>query len=117
MRNEGLWGWGIFALVWLTALTGIGFNFRKLKANNHLKTASYVLMGMVVLIAIKPLIDVALAKDCIEVLYWLGAGGVFYIAGSFFYALARHEFVHAVFHLFVLLGLACHIVAAWLIPL
>jgi len=117
MRNEGLWGWGIFALVWLTALTGIGFNFRKLKANNHLKTASYVLMGMVVLIAIKPLIDIAVAKDCIEVLYWLGAGGIFYIAGSFFYALARHEFVHAVFHLFVLLGLACHIVAAWLIPL
>lgn len=117
MRNEGPWGWGIFTLVWLTALVGIGFNFRKLKANNHLKTASYVLMGMVVLIAIKPLIDVALAEDCLAVLYWLGAGGVFYIAGSFFYALGRHEFVHAVFHLFVLLGLACHIIAAWLIPL
>ena len=117
MRNEGFWGWGIFTLIWLTALIGIGFNFRTLKANNHLKTASYVLMGMIVFIAIKPLIDIALEKDCVEVLYWLGAGGVFYIAGSFFYALARHEFVHAVFHIFVLLGLACHIIAAWLIPL
>jgi len=117
MRNEGLWGWGVFVLIWLTALTGIGFNFGALKVNSHLKTASYVLMGMIVLIAIKPLIDIALAQDCLSVLYWLGAGGVFYIVGSFFYALAKNEFIHTVFHVFVLLGLACHIVAAYLIPL
>jgi hemolysin III len=117
MRNEGLWGWGIFALIWLIALVGLGFNFGTLKATNHLKTASYVLMGMVVLIAIKPLVEVSVEADCLDVLYWLGAGGVFYIAGSLFYALAKHEFVHAVFHVFVLLGLACHIVAAYLIPL
>jgi hemolysin III len=117
MRNEGFWGWGVFALIWLTAFTGIGFNFGTLKANSHLKTASYVLMGMIVLIAIKPLIEISLAKDCLPVLYWLAAGGVFYITGSFFYALAKHEFVHALFHIFVLLGLACHIAAAFLIPL
>jgi hemolysin III len=116
LRNEGLWGWGLFVFIWLFALTGIGLSFGELKANNHLKTASYVLMGASLLIAIKPLIDVALSKECLDVLYWLGAGGVFYIAGSFFYALAKHEFVHTIFHLFVLLGLACHIVAAYLIP-
>jgi hemolysin III len=116
LRNEGMWGWGLFAFIWLFALIGIGLNFGELKANNNLKTASYVLMGASLFIAIKPLIDIALAKDCIAVLYWLGAGGVFYIAGSFFYALAKHEFVHAIFHVFVLFGLACHIVAAYLIP-
>ena len=117
LRNEGLWGWGLFAFIWLTAFIGIGFNFGALKVNNHLKTASYVLMGMLVLIAIKPLIDVAQAADCLSVLYWLGAGGVFYIAGSIFYALAKHEFVHMAFHVFVLLGLACHIIGAYRIPL
>jgi len=117
LRNEGLWGWGLFILVWLIAFIGIGFNVGTLKANNNLKTGSYILMGMVILIAIKPFIEVALAKDCLGVLYWLGAGGVFYIAGSFFYALAKHEFVHAVFHVFVLLGLASHIIAVYLIPL
>ncbi|NTW23753.1 MAG: hemolysin III family protein [Lentimicrobium sp.] len=117
LRNEGMWGWGLFALIWLAALIGIGYNFGTIKANSHLKTISYVLMGMIVLIAIKPLIDVALAEDCLPVLYWLGAGGVFYIAGSFFYALAKHEFVHSVFHIFVLIGLACHIIAASMIPL
>jgi len=116
LRKEGLWGWGLFILIWLIALVGIGFNFRTLKANNHFKTASYVLMGMCVFIAVKPLIDVALAQNCVDSLYWLAAGGVFYIAGSFFYALAKHEFVHAIFHVFVLLGLACHILSAYLIP-
>jgi len=117
LRNEGVWGWGLFVLIWLIAFVGIGFNFGTLRVNNNLKTASYVLMGLVVLIAIKPFIDVARAEDCLPVLYWLGAGGVFYIAGAFFYALAKREFVHTVFHVFVLLGLACHIAAVYLIPL
>jgi len=116
LRTKGLWGWGLFGLIWLIAIVGIGFNFRELKANNHFKTASYVLMGMCVLIAIKPLIDVCLANNCLDALYWMAAGGVFYIIGSFFYALAKHEFVHSIFHVFVLLGLACHIVSAYLIP-
>jgi len=117
IRNEGMWGWGLFILIWLIAFVGLGFNFGTLKANNDLKTASYVLMGLAVLIAIMPFINVARAEDCLAVLYWLAAGGVFYIAGAFFYALAKHEFIHTVFHVFVLLGLACHIVAAYLIPL
>lgn len=117
LRTEGNWGWLLFTWVWLCAIIGIALNFRELKANNNLKTASYVLMGASVVIAIKPLIDMALLKDCLNVLYWLGAGGVFYIAGSFFYALAKHEFVHTIFHVFVLFGLTCHIVAASLIPL
>jgi hemolysin III len=66
---------------------------------------------------VKPLITVSIAGNCVSMLYWMGAGGLFYIIGSFFYALAKHEFVHSVFHLFVLLGLISHIVATFLIPL
>lgn len=117
LRNEGLWGWGLFALVWLFALIGIGLNIGTLKAKSNLKTASYVLMGLSIFIAVKPLIDVAFSRNCVAVLYWMGAGGVFYIVGSFFYALAKHEFVHTIFHVFVLLGLVSHILAAYLIPL
>jgi len=117
LRNEGFWGWGLFGLIWMIALIGLGLNFGKIKANNHLKTASYVLMGLSIFIASKPLIDVARAQQCTAVLYWMVAGGVFYIAGSFFYALAKHEFVHFIFHLFVLFGLISHIIASYLIPL
>jgi len=117
LRNVGLWGWGLFAFIWVFALIGIGLNFREMKTNNNIKTASYVLMGLSLLIAIKPLIEVALLNDCVAVLYWVGAGGFFYITGSFFYALAKHEFIHTLFHVFVLLGMACHIIAVFLIPL
>jgi len=117
LRNESFWGWGLFVLIWLVAIVGIGMSFRELKENNNLKTASYVFMGLLILIATKPLVNIALSENCPDVLYWLAAGGVFYIIGSFFYALAKREFVHTVFHVFVLLGLVCHIVSAYLIPL
>jgi len=117
LRDESFWGWGLFTLVWLVALIGIGLNFRTLKANNHLKTASYVLMGLLVFIAAKPLIETAVSRNCVPVLYWLLAAGIFYIIGSFIYALAKREFIHAVFHVFVLLGLACSIISTFFIPL
>lgn len=116
-EDEPVWSWLLFSLVWMIALIGITISFRQLKRNSHLKTISYVFMGLVVLIAFKPLIEVASAKNSIEVIYWLVAGGVFYIAGALIYATAKREFVHSVFHIFVLFGLASHIYAAWLIPL
>ena len=117
LRDEPFWGWFIFGVVWLIALTGILISFRPLKRNSHLKTASYVLMGLIVLIAFKPLLEVTRAMDATDTVIWLFVGGFFYIAGAVIYALAKHEFVHSIFHLFVLLGLASHIHAAWLIPL
>ena len=116
LREAQFWGWLLFGLVWTIAIVGIAVSFGKLKKNSNLKTASYVLMGLVVLIAFKPLIETANAKNCIEVIWWLIAGGVFYIVGAVIYATAKREFVHAVFHIFVLLGLASHIVSAYLIP-
>lgn len=116
LRQEGMWGWSLFIIVWSIALIGIIFNFKPIKKNSHLKTASYVLMGMTVLIAIRPTIRVAVENDCLPVLYWLVAGGVFYIIGAVVYALAKREFVHTIFHIFVLLGLGSHIISAYLIP-
>lgn len=117
LRNNGFWGWGLFIAVWLAAIVGLVFNRRELKANSNLKTSCYVLMGMIVVFAIKPLLDACVALSCLDALLFLGLGGVFYVVGAFFYALAKHEFVHAIFHVFVLLGLGCHIVAAFLIPI
>ena len=115
--DEPIWGWLLFSLVWIIAIIGVIISFKPLKRNSNIKTASYVLMGLVVLIAFKPLIDVANAKNSIEVIYWLFGGGAFYIAGAVIYATAKREFIHSVFHIFVLLGLISHIYAAWLIPL
>lgn len=116
LRNQGLWGWGIFGLVWVVALIGITISMKQIKKNSNLKTASYVLMGMIFLIAIKPSVAVAQQENCLWVLYWLLIGGGFYIIGAFIYALGKREFSHAVFHVFVLLGMACHILAATNVP-
>lgn len=117
LSDTPFWGWFIFVLVWLIAFTGIYISFQPLKRNSNLKTTSYVLMGLIVLIAFKPLLEVARVQDVMETVYWLFGGGVFYIAGAVIYATAKREFVHAIFHVFVLLGLASHIYAAFLIPL
>ena len=117
LREEQFWGWLLFSLVWLIAIVGITLSFRPLRRNSHLKTISYVMMGLIVLIAFRPIIEVAGTNNSMEIVYWIVAGGIFYITGAAIYATAKKEFVHAIFHLFVLLGLASHIYGAWLIPL
>lgn len=115
--DKGKWGVVLFSLVWIIAVIGIIISFRPLKKNSHIKTLSYVLMGMVVFIAFNPLISAAVAANCMNVIYWLVAGGLFYVIGAVIYATAKREFIHAVFHIFVLLGLLSHIISAYLIPL
>lgn len=117
LRETYFWGWLLFILVWIIAIVGIIVSFGKLKRNSHLKTASYLLMGLVVLMAFKPFIETAKEKDCIDVIWWLVSGGLFYIIGAVIYATAKREFAHALFHVFVLWGLASHIISAYLIPL
>jgi len=117
LREEEYWGWLLFALVWVIALVGITLSFRPLRRNSHLKTISYVMMGLIVLIAFRPIIEVAGTNNSMKIVYWIVAGGICYIAGAAIYATTKKEYAHAVFHLFVLLGLASHIYAAYLIPL
>lgn len=115
LREEGYWGWGLLSVVWLGAVLGIGLNFRKMKRTNHLKTLSYLAMGWVVVFALKPLLDVLTVQGRVEALYWLGAEALFFSLGALIYMFAKREFMHAVWHLFVLGGTISHLVSAYLI--
>jgi hemolysin III len=67
----------------------------------------YVAMGWLALIAAKPILErVPLAG-----LAWILAGGVAYTFGLVFFAADRIRYNHFVWHLFVLIGSACHIFA------
>jgi hemolysin III len=44
-------------------------------------------------------------------LFWLLAGGIAYTAGAVFFMAERIRYFHFVWHLFVVLGTACHFVA------
>ena len=69
----------------------------------------YVLMGWVIVIAIKPLIN----SMEIAGLIWLLAGGLAYTIGALLYQLKGLKYNHAVFHIFVLIGSACHYVVIY----
>ena len=109
LRGAGGWGWGLFAFVWLCAIGGTIMSFRKLKAHSNLETLCFMLMGLSVLAAFKPL----LASVNTSAVVWLVAEGVFYITGAVFYTLHRRQYNHTIFHFFVLLGSVCHIVCVW----
>lgn len=103
---RGGWGWSLFGVIW--GLAAIGILLKSLRGIRfpRLSTAVYLMMGWLVLIAAKPLVEHVPAWG----LFWLAAGGVAYTAGVAFYA-SRMRYAHFVWHLFVLAGTACHVVA------
>jgi hemolysin III len=105
---RGAWGWTILALVWALAIFGV--ILKSVHGTEKQKTLSltlYLGMGWLVLIAFRPLIlHVPLPS-----LAWLVAGGLAYTGGVFFFVSKRSRYTHFVWHLFVLLGTACHFLA------
>ncbi|MEO5590755.1 MAG: hemolysin III family protein, partial [Gemmatimonadaceae bacterium] len=70
--------------------------------------ALYIAMGWVSVVAIREFINHVGAAG----VWWLFAGGLFYTAGVAFYAAdKRLRYGHAVWHLFVMAGSACHFFA------
>ena len=107
---SGVWGWTLFALVWLLAIAGTALKVFGRLSHPVLSTGLYVAMGWLVLVAAVPLVGQLSAPG----LTWLVAGGIAYTAGVVFYALdARWRYAHAVWHGFVVLGSACHGCAVW----
>lgn len=115
LRNEGAWGWALFTFIWLAAIGGLFMSFKRLKDHSNLETICFVLMGAAILVAFKPLYDVMSEIGCIGSLYWLIAGGVSYITGALFYSWTKRKYMHTVFHIFVLGGSICHMIAIYII--
>ena len=105
---HGAWGWTLFGLVW--GLAGIGLTLKLFDRLAHplVSTGLYLLMGWLVLIAIRPLTTLLPSAGLI----WLVAGGLAYTVGVAFYlADSRWRYSHFVWHLFVIAGTACHFFA------
>jgi len=106
---QGTTGWVIFGVCWIMALTGIILKLFFTGKFRLLSTLMYVLMGWLILFAIRPLID----KFPSAGLNWLIAGGLAYTLGAALYSVKKIRFNHAIFHVFVLLGSSCHFVAVY----
>jgi hemolysin III len=103
----GTAGWVLFAVVWTLAVLGIvakttvGFRFPRLS------TLLYLAMGWICVLVIQPLSQNLTGAE----LAWLIGGGLVYTAGVPFYVWKTRRYTHAVWHLFVLGGVACHFAA------
>ena len=104
---HGAWGWTLFGVTWGLAVLGIlakttdyGFRFHKTSV------LLYLVMGWIVIVAMRPLIE---SLNHFQ-LSWLIAGGVAYTLGVPFYLWKGRRYTHAIWHAFVLMGVACHFV-------
>ncbi|HEU4385908.1 MAG TPA: hemolysin III family protein [Anaeromyxobacteraceae bacterium] len=105
LRGHG--GWALFGVVWGVALLGIALEAAWAYRPRWLSAAVYLGMGWMVVASAKPM----LANLAPEGLWLVAAGGLAYTAGTAFYVVKRVRYMHAVWHLFVLGGSACHFLA------
>jgi hemolysin III len=105
MRNP--WGWVLFGVVWTLAIAGIAAKLTVGLRFPRLSTLLYLVMGWVGIFAIGPMTENLSNSQ----LAWMLAGGLTYTAGVPFYVWKSRRYTHAVWHLFVLGGVACHFAA------
>jgi len=105
MRN--FYGWLFFGIIWGLAIVGASIKAFFTGRYVHLSTAIYVAMGWLALFLIKPM----LTTMGVGGMTWMFVGGVSYSLGVIPFLWERLPFNHAIWHLFVIGGSACHFVA------
>ncbi|CDH44298.1 PAQR family membrane homeostasis protein TrhA [Candidatus Contendibacter odensensis] len=102
---RGAWGWTIFGIIWGLVIVGIVLESLPQKRSRIWSIVVYILMGWLILIALKPLLQALPIGGFIGLLL----GGIFYTGGLVFYALdTRVQHFHGIWHLFVLAGSISH---------
>lgn len=107
---KGWLGWTVFGLVWGMAIAGVVFKvwFYSVKYRS-VSAWLYIAMGWIGLIAVVPII-----KHTPNLSLWfLLSGCLAYSSSVIFYLKDHYAFVHGVFHLFIILGSACHFFALY----
>lgn len=112
---RGSWGWTILTVIWVLAVAGIALQSFLIRQKAIWTALPYVGMGWVVVLAVKPLIESVAPGGLVLLL----AGGLAYTLGCVFYVAKRLPYHHAIWHLFVMAGSACHFFAIlyYVIPL
>lgn len=104
---RGAWGWTLFGLVWGLAVLGTVIKCLGGVRYTTVSTWVYLAMGWLILIAA----DTAWTLVPKWGLFWLLAGGIAYTAGAVFFMAERVRYFHFVWHLLVVAGTACHVIA------
>ncbi len=105
----GGWGWSLFGVVWGMALCGVTLKIFFVNKLPALSVGVYIGMGWLAIIAIKPVVAALPPAG----LFWLVAGGLAYTFGVIFYCWESLRHNHAIWHLFVMTGTACHFISIY----
>ncbi|HEY1058184.1 MAG TPA: hemolysin III family protein [Limnobacter sp.] len=96
-------------VVWALACAGIVFKLFFIHRFKRLSLITYLLMGWSSIVLIRDLWE-AFPRDA----FWLLiGGGLCFTVGAGFYAAKKVKFTHAVWHLWVVAGAACHCAVIW----
>ena len=101
---RGTVGWILFGVVWGAAVVGIILNSIDLERFKKISLVCYVLMGWVIIFAIKPMMENMSSVSLILLLL----GGIFYTVGIIFYVIKKIKYFHSIWHLFTVAGSVLH---------
>lgn len=106
------WGWSIFGVSWGLALFGIiqEVTYGRVSPSRWLSLVLYVVMGWLILVAIKPLTTYLSNGG----LFWLVLGGLAYSIGIYWFINdTKIKHGHGIWHIFVLVGSICHFICIY----
>ena len=93
--------WVIFGAQWGVALLAAALTAIDLKKFGKFSMACYLIMGWMVILALKPTWEAVGAAGFL----WLLAGGIFYTVGAILYGIGKKKkYFHSIFHIFVVFG-------------
>ncbi|MCF8087382.1 MAG: hemolysin III family protein [Desulfotignum sp.] len=111
---RGPWGWSLFGIIWGFAAVGIALKLFWMNLPRWISTVIYLGMGWLCMVVVYPLVQILEPAP----LLWLALGGLFYSLGAMVYIFKKPDpfpkvfGFHEIWHIFVLLGSACHF---WLV--
>ncbi|MBN2503161.1 MAG: hemolysin III family protein [Anaerolineales bacterium] len=106
---RGAWGWSLFGVIWALTITGLVLKIGFIARFEKLTLGLYILMGWLVVIAIKPMLSSLALGSLIALL----VGGIAYTSGVVFYVWKKLPFNHAIWHGFVMIGSVAHFIAVF----
>ncbi len=97
----------LLIVIWILAITGITLSSVFSKRIKTIAPAFYIPMGWLAVFILKPLQQSA-GTQAVTLLI---AGGVAYSLGTYFYLNDHKKYHHAIWHIFVLIGSALHVIS------
>lgn len=101
---RGALGWTIFGVVWAAAVLGIVLNSISIERFKKFSMICYLASGWCIIVAIVPMVRALGTAGTVFLLL----GGVMYTAGVLFYKKKEIQYMHSIWHVFVLAGAIFH---------